>query len=93
MTADEFIGSVGTCCVKESDCLSGKCEYGKCNSNCDPKDYHKANRLQGECCDYDANCSDGLTCFPGTKTCGWGGQLDDQVVPVEEGDEINVADD
>jgi len=66
----QLIGKNATCCIEKSDCLSSKCDYGKCTSNCPEADYLLQNRGIGQCCDYNIHCRDGLTCFAGTKTCG-----------------------
>ena len=66
---DSDFGKVGTCCIKESDCLNGNCEYGRCVSNCNSADYLKKNRFVGDCCDYDSHCAQGLSCYASMQTC------------------------
>ena len=66
---DADFGKVGTCCIKESDCLNGNCEYGRCVSNCNEADYLKKNRFVGDCCDYDSHCASGLSCYASMQTC------------------------
>ena len=60
---EDFAGKVGECCSTNADCLSAKCQSGRCESNCLDIDYVVAGRTAGECCDYDMHCGADLVCL------------------------------